>query len=84
MSKPYRLPDGSVFAPLLHNDALRDKLNCYHAETVTLTRTEAWTLREIVACYEHLIAHPAGTEAAVRKLRMARRAVNDWTAKEPV
>lgn len=71
-----RLPDGTSW-PRVPDEDLRQKLNCYNAETVTLTRHEAWVLREIVGAYDHLLSHPAGVEEAVAKLRMLRRAAKE-------
>lgn len=73
----YRLADGTSW-PRSPDEDLHTKLNCYDGDTVTLTKHEAWTLREIVGAYDHLLSHPAGTESAVAKLRMLRKA-----AKEP-
>jgi hypothetical protein len=72
-----RLDNGTSWPAPLHDDELSDKLNCYLHETVTLTRHEAWALREIVGAYAHLSAHPAGTESAVKSLRSLRRAVRN-------
>lgn len=73
MAPNYRLSDGTSW-PRVPAEDLCAKLNCYDAETVTLTQREAWALREIVGAYDHLLSHPAGTGAAVQKLRMLRRA----------
>lgn len=70
----YRLPDGTSW-PTTPDEDLHSKLNCYNAETVTLTQHEAWKLREIVGAYDHLLSHPAGTGSVVAQLRMLRRAV---------
>lgn len=75
MSRPLRLPDGTSWPQPLDDENLSAKLNCYHAETVTLTRAEAWALREIVGAYGHLCCHPAGVGKAVAKVRMIRRAL---------
>ncbi len=74
MADHIHLPDGSNWPPPLDQETA-EKLNCYESETVTLTRHEAWRLRSIVGAYDHLVDHPAGTEAAIRKLRLLRRAL---------
>jgi hypothetical protein len=71
-----RLDNGTLWSAPLTDPELLDKLNCYDAETVTLTRREAWALRDIVGAYDHLASHPAGTESAVQSLRSLRRAVS--------
>lgn len=70
-----RLDNGTSWPAPLNDEELADKLNCYHSETVTLTRNEAWALRSIVGAYDHLATHPAGVESAVKALRSLRRAV---------
>ena len=72
-----RLDDGTAWPEPLRDETLADKLNCHLADTVTLTRHEAWALREIVGAYAHLAEHPAGVEAAVARLRMLRRKVRE-------
>ncbi len=69
-----RLPNETTW-PLPLDEEEAQKLNCYDSDTVTLTRAEAWRLRDIVSGYSHLTTHPAGVGAAVRTLRLLRRAV---------
>lgn len=77
MSATLRLSDGTAWPHPSITEELASKLNCYHAEEVTLTRHDAWALRAIVGAYAHLCDHPAGVEAAVTKLRILRRAVRN-------
>ena len=46
MNKNYRLPNDTAWPMPLDDDEI--DLNCYHIETVTLTRHQAWRLRDIV------------------------------------
>ena len=72
-----RLPNETTWPLPLDEDEAR-KLNCYDADTVTLTKHEAWRLRSIVGAYDHLTTHPAGVGAAIRTLRLLRRAVRKY------
>jgi len=38
-----------------------------------LTREDRMVISSIVSAYHHLIAHPAGTESAIRSLRKVRK-----------
>lgn len=64
MSKSSRLPDGSVWPTGAERiGEIQGRL--HHAGD--------YDAAEIVAAYNHLLAHPAGVESAVAKLRMLRR-----------
>ena len=77
MNKNYRLLNDTAWPMPLDDDEI--DLNCYHIETVTLTRHQAWRLRDIVGAYDHLVRHPAGVEAAIHALRLLRRAARGVT-----
>ena len=70
-----RLPNGTTW-PLPVGEDEDDLIRC-DGETTTLTKEQIWRLRSIVDAYNHMTLHPEGTEAAVRCLRMLRRAVHD-------
>jgi hypothetical protein len=40
-----------------------------------LTQAQAYLLCDIACAYDHLLTHPAGTEAVVRQLREVRREI---------
>ena len=67
-----RLDDGTSWLDP-HDERLHEAARkaVHHREG--LTREEAWLLADAVAGYCHLATHPAGTEAAIRKLRALRR-----------
>jgi hypothetical protein len=60
------LSDGSIWASA---QVAEDVIERHHHAT-----PPDYDVSSVAGCYLHLLCHPAGTEAAIRKLRALRRA----------
>ncbi len=65
-----KLPDGTSWPDLEQATEAAWRARFLDSQVSTEDRM---TLASVVSAYWHLVAHPAGTEAAVKKLRMLRR-----------
>jgi len=71
-----KLPDGSLW-PHPECPALEESAWTAVHHPDRLTGGQAGHLLSLVAAYQHLATHPAGTDAAVAKLRALRRALRE-------
>lgn len=59
------------------SEALGEAAHAARYDLAHLTQSQAYLLCAAVECYQHLGAHPAGTERMVAKLRRLRRAAKE-------